>query len=107
MRKILIAVPAVLAAAAVLASPASAGTTAMGADVLVQLGQLDNQIGSAEQRDQITSRDASKLARQVDQIGDLQLRYERGGFTRPELRLLGARIDKVEAELAAATGEAN
>jgi len=101
MNKILVGAASILASATMLATPVSAtGLTSRSAVLDAQLSQLDRRIDSAEQRDLITGREASQLERQVDLIADLHNRYERGGLTRPELRLLNQRVEKVGQELA-------
>jgi len=100
MRRILIGVSAILMSAALLAPPVSAA----GADQLLQkISQLDQRVDQAKESGAISNRDASRLERQVDQIADLHISYERGGFTRSELRLLDQRIAKVGQQLATTT----
>jgi hypothetical protein len=100
MRKIIIAASAVAMTAGLFAAPVSA-TTLRPADLDAQIDQLGRQIDGAAKSDAISSREVSRLERQVDQIVDLQIRYDRGtGFTKSELRFLGQRIDKVGQQLA-------
>ncbi|AZI36941.1 hypothetical protein NT2_01_06210 [Caenibius tardaugens NBRC 16725] len=100
MRKFMIATPLALAAAAVLATPASAapGFT-NGRQAAQEIQQLERQVDRAEQRNQISRREATQLNRQVDQLEKLHARYARGGFTRTELRSLDSRINTVKQQL--------
>ncbi|OCC23256.1 hypothetical protein MB02_11445 [Croceicoccus estronivorus] len=100
MHKFLIATPLALAAAAILATPATAATGMHGrADIGRDIAQLDRQIDRAEQRDLISWREATRLHKQVDRIETLHARYARGGFTNGELRILNSRVDTVKRQL--------
>lgn len=99
MRKFLFAAPLALAAAAVLATPASAASVDSPGRLRAEISRLDRQ-AEASQRG-ISQRESARLERQVDQLQNLYARYARGGFTRVELTALGARVDAVRANLAA------
>lgn len=99
MRKFILAAPLALAAAAVLATPASAASVTSPASLRAQISALDHQADAG--RRGISPREAAGLNRQVDQLQDLYARYARGGFTRVELNTLGARINAVRANFAA------
>jgi beta-lactamase class A len=99
MRKLTIALPFALAAAAVLATPAAAASFASPGQLRAEINQLDRQAN--EQRRGISPRESQQLERQVDQLQNLYARYARGGFTRTELNTLGARVDAVRTTLRA------
>ncbi len=100
MRKFLIATPLALAAATLLANPASAAPqTYNSAQITRDINQLDRQIDQAQSRRAISPREASQLHRQVREIQTLRAQYARGGFTRAELRTLDSRIDSVKQQL--------
>lgn len=100
MRKFLIAAPLALAAAATLATPASAASyTSSPAQVRKEIAQLDRQIDRAKERKTISWREARQLHNRVDQLEKLYVRYARNGFTRIELRVLDNRVDAVQRQL--------
>lgn len=105
MRKFLIAAPLALAAAAVLSTPAAAASFDSPAKLRAEISRLDRQAEAS--RRGISQRESAALERQVDQLQDLYARYARGGFTRTELRTLGARVDTVRANLAAQKFDGN
>lgn len=100
MRKFLIAAPLALAAAATLATPASAAPGMRGGwQIGKEISQLERQVERAQQRRLISWNEATRLHRQVDQLQNLHTRYARGGFTNAELRILDNRIDNVKRQL--------
>lgn len=100
MRKFLFAAPLALAAASVLAVPASAAPYVHNAGKLRgEIAQLDRQIDRAEQRRLLSRQEASRLERQVDQLRDQHARFARGGFSRAELRILDQRIGMLKRQL--------
>lgn len=105
MRKFIIAAPLALAAAVIVASPASAASFSNAGQIRNEINQLDRRIDQLQRGPNafggISGREAQKLERQVDQLHDLYARYARGGFTRGELNTLGARVDAVRAQLRA------
>ena len=100
MRKFLIAAPLALAAASVLAVPASAAPFSHPAQLRNEITQLDRQVNQAERRHLISSREADRLGRQVNQLQAMHARYAWNGFTNGELRILGNRIELVKKQVA-------
>ncbi|MDD3798713.1 MAG: hypothetical protein PHE36_05990 [Novosphingobium sp.] len=100
MRKFLFAAPLALAAAATLATPATAESRPQnGVQVRQEIAQLDRQIDRARARHTISVREAARLHGQVDRLENLYARYARNGLTRAELRTLDNRIDRVKRQL--------
>jgi hypothetical protein len=96
MKKFLLAAPLALAAAGVLATPASAASWNSARQVRNEIAQLDRQVDRARG---LSQREEQRLERQVDRLQVLYRNYARNGFTRGELRTLGSQIDQVRNDL--------
>ena len=101
MRKIVIS--ALIAGAAVVATPASAqswGYTRYNASgISQQINQLHNQIARAQQRRTISPREANGLRRQATQVQRNFRRYSRNGIDRREASILQSQIQQVRYAL--------
>lgn len=86
------------------AVPASAATFFNnGANVKVEIAQLDRQIDIAKARHQLSWQESASLEKQVDRLQSLYRTYSRNGLTRAELRTLDNQIDNVKQNLARQT----
>jgi hypothetical protein len=83
------------------AVPASAATFYNnGANVKVEIAQLDRQIDIAKARHQLSWQESASLEKQVDRLQNLYRAYSRNGLTRAEVRVLDNQIDNVKQDLA-------
>ncbi|MEZ5742376.1 MAG: hypothetical protein R3D89_01260 [Sphingomonadaceae bacterium] len=112
-----LALPAILAAAAVGAVPASAApqqqngwhnsrdarvhyaSFGQASDLRRDIARLDYNIDRALARHKISWREARGLKRDVDQLQRQMMRAQRGGLTRYEARAIEARITRLDREL--------
>ena len=99
MRKIVIS--ALIAGAAVVATPAAAQSwgysNARG--VSQEINQLSNQIANAQRRRAISPREATGLRRQVAQVQQNFRVYSRGGIDRREAASLQSQVNRVRQAL--------
>jgi hypothetical protein len=98
MKKIFAAAPLALAAAALLASPASARDFNYGnaGQLRAEIAQLDRQIDRSHG---ISSREERVLENRVDRLQSLYRSYARGGFTNREVRSLQNEIASVRVAI--------
>lgn len=96
MKKILTAVPLALAAAAVLATPASAASPLNAGKIRAEIQQLDRQV---DRMRGLSDREERRLESQVDRLDALYRSYARGGFTRSELQRLDSQVNAVKAQV--------
>jgi len=83
------------------AVPASAATFFnYGANVKVEIAQLDRQIDIAKARHQLSWQESASLDKQVDRLQKLYRTYSRNGLTRAEARVLENQIGSVKQDLA-------
>lgn len=104
MKKILFAAPLVLAAGAVLATPASAATWNNAGQLRAEIAQLDKQVDRTRG---LSSREERALEQRVDRLQSLYRSYARGGFTRSEINRLNAEINQVRAAIARQSHDSN
>ena len=105
MRKIVIS--ALIAGAAVVATPAAAqnwgyaqgGYGNNGAAIAQQVNQLHNQIAQAQRRGTISPREANGLRRQATQVQRNYRQYARNGIDRREASLLQRQVQQVRQAL--------
>lgn len=103
MRKIVIS--ALIAGAAVVATPASAQSwfnqrpAAAQHNIRAEINQLTNQITQAERRRAISSREAQALRRQMIQVQRNFAAYSRNGIDRGEAAMLNNQLDQVRRGL--------
>lgn len=104
MRKIVIS--AVIAGAAVVATPAAAqnwgyaqGHGNNGAAIAQQVNQLHNQIAQAQRRGAISPREANGLRRQATQVQRNYRQFSRNGIDRREFSLLQRQVQQVRQAL--------
>jgi len=96
MNKILFAAPLLLAAGAVLASPASAATWSNGGQLRAEIAQLDRQVDRSRG---LSNREERVLERRVDRLQDLYRSYARHGFNRFEVQSLEREIASVRVAI--------
>lgn len=105
MRKIVIS--ALIAGAAVVATPASAQSwfnqrpNVAHSQIRGEINQLSNQISRAEQRRAISTREAQGLRRQLSQVQRNFSAYSRNGIDRRESATLNRQLDQVRRGLRA------
>ena len=104
MKKILFAAPLVLAAGAVLATPASAATWNNAGQLRAEIAQLDKQVDRTRG---LSSREERALEQRVDRLQSLYRTYARGGFTRSEINRLNTEINQVRAAIARQSHDLN
>lgn len=104
MNKILTAVPLALAAAAVLATPASAAAPLNAGKIRAEIQQLDRQV---DRMRGLSNREEKRLEGQVDRLEALYRNYARGGFTRSELQRLDSQVNAVKAQVYAQAHDRN
>ena len=105
MRKIVIS--ALIAGAAVVATPAAAqhwgyqghGSGHNGAAIGQQINQLHNQIAQAQRRGTISPREANGLRRQATNVQRNFRQYSRNGIDRREFSLLQRQVQQVRQAL--------
>lgn len=101
MRKIVLS--ALIAGAAVAATPASAQSWRIQPiaqrQIQNDINQLDNQIGRAAQRRTISQREATGLRRQAVQLQRLFNQYSRNGLTRSEVSTLENQVNALRQRL--------
>ena len=111
MRKIVIS--ALIAGAAVVATPASAQSwhnqrpAAAQSQIRGEINQLTNQISRAEQRRVISRREAQSLRRQMIQVQRNLAQFSRGGLDRREVTALNRQLDQVRRSLRVERGDSN
>lgn len=108
MRKFLVSIAlatATVGSAAIVATPAAAQPGAWrlqpGAarEIQQDINQLDRQITRAQQRRQISRREAASLRREAIQVRQLHARYARNGLNRQEVRDLQTRVNLLHQRL--------
>lgn len=108
MRKLLVSIAlatATVGSAAIVATPAAAQPGAWrlqpGAarEIQQDINQLDRQITRAQQRRQISAREATGLRRDAIQVRQLYARYARNGLNRQEVRDLQTRVNRLHVRL--------
>ncbi len=104
MRKIVIS--ALIAGAAVVATPASAQSwfnqrpaAASHRSIQAEINQLSNQIGQAERRRAISNREARSLRQQLIAVQRDLARFSRNGIDRREAATLDRQLDQVRRNL--------
>ncbi len=111
MRKIVIS--AMIAGAAVIATPASAQSwfnqrpVAAHNNIRAEINQLSNQISQAERRRAISTREAQALRRQMIQVQRNFAAYSRNGIDRREAATLDRQLDQVRRNLRAEQRDRN
>jgi len=95
-KKFLLAAPMALAAAAMLATPASAANISNPGQIRAEIQQLDRQI---DRMPGLSNREEKRLEGKVDQLQRLYQSYARGGFSRNELQRLDRELSDVKAEV--------
>ena len=112
MRKIVIS--AMIAGAAVIATPASAQSwfnqrpvAAAHNNIRAEINQLSNQISQAERRRAISTREAQALRRQMIQVQRNFAAYSRNGIDRREAATLDRQLDQVRRNLRAEQRDRN
>jgi len=95
-KKFLLAAPLMLAAGAVLATPASAASVNNPGQMRSEIQQLDRQI---ERMRGLSGREEQRLQRQVDQLQGLYQSFARGGFSRSELQRLDRELTAVKTQV--------
>jgi len=96
MNKILFAAPLLLAAGAVLATPASAATWTNPGQLRAEIAQLDRQVDRSRG---LSSREERVLEQRVDRLQDLYRSYARHGFNRFEVQSLEREIVSVRVAI--------
>ena len=96
MNKIRLVAPLLLAAGAVLASPASAATWSNGGQLRAEIAQLDRQVDRSRG---LSNREERVLERRVDRLQDLYRAYARHGFNRGEVQTLQREIASVRVAI--------
>lgn len=71
------------------------------------IAQLDRDVDRAERRQLLTRSEARNLDLKVDRIERLYETFSRNGFTNGEMKVLQARIDTAEREVARKIGDRN
>lgn len=103
MRKIVIS--ALIAGAAVVATPASAQPwfnqrpVAAHNQIRNEIGQLSNRITQAERRRTISQREAQALRRQAIQVQRSHASFSRNGLDRREVAVLNSQLDQIRRNL--------
>src|SRR5262245_57103020 len=96
MNKFLIAAPLALAAAAALATPASAASWTSPSQIRSEIAQLDRQVDHLRG---LSPREEARLSNQVDRLQATYRSYARGGFTRGELQRLDGQLSAIRAQV--------
>jgi septal ring factor EnvC (AmiA/AmiB activator) len=96
MKKFLLAAPLALAAAGLLATPASAARWNSASQIRAEIAQLDRQVDRARG---LSPREEQRLERKVDQLQSLYRSFARNGLNRAEISALNSRIETVRNQL--------
>jgi len=98
MRKIVIS--ALIAGAAVVATPAAAQNWGYNGNAIgQQINQLQNQIANAQRRGTISPREANGLRRQTSQVQRNYRQFSRNGLDRREFAVLQSQVQQVRQAL--------
>ena len=104
MKKFLVAAPLALAAAAAVATPASAAGWNGAGQIRAEIAQLDRQVDRLRG---LSPREEQRLEGRVDRLQALYRSYARGGFSRGELQRLNGELSAVRNQVYAQATDRN